>query len=240
MKKVTNQLIVGSIFLVLGFLVTVQIKTLNKQIAGKDDTTNNSEILVENEHLKKEKEDLQKKIDELTSKSKEFESAAAGRTEESTLLLDELQQSRLQSGNVDVKGPGITIYITPKSNLFNNSIEVTPISDLDLLSIVNELNAADAEAISINDIRLTSRSGIRSAGSNTIVINNERISPTARVVIKAIGNKKLLEGAINFPGNIPSKLQKTCDVTYEMKDDILVKKTNETQQFQYVKQVDNE
>lgn len=105
---------------------------------------------------------------------------------------------------------------------------------------MNELNAADAEAISINDIRLTSRSGIRSAGSNTIVINNERISPTARVVIKAIGNKKLLEGAINFPGNIPSKLQKTCDVTYEMKDDIVVKKTNETQQFQYVKQVDNE
>lgn len=240
MKKTTNQIILGSIFLVLGFLVTVQIKTMNKQMVGKADVQNDSEILVENEHLKKEKEELQKKVDELTLKSKDFESAAAGRTEESALLLDELQQSRLQSGNVDVKGEGIVIYITPKSNLFSSNIEITPISDFDLLSIVNELNAADAEAISINDIRLTSRSGIRSAGSNSIVINNERISPTSRVAIKAIGNKKLLEGAVNFPGAIPDKLQKTCDVTYEVKDEIVIKKTTATQSFQYAKQVENE
>ncbi|MGG7163976.1 DUF881 domain-containing protein [Clostridium ihumii] len=238
MKKITNQLIVGSICMVLAFLITVQIKTVNKRNVVNDQSQNNGEILVENEHLKKQKEDLQKQVDALTQKSKEFEEAAAGKSEESTLILEELQQSRLQTGSVDVSGEGIIIYINPKSNMFNNNIEAMPVNDIELLGIVNELNAADAEAISINDIRLTARSGIRNAGSKSIVINNERISPTSRIVIKAIGSKKLLEQAINFPGAIPSTLQKICDINYELKDEVLIKKNSTNQKFDYLEEAE--
>ncbi|HAG42106.1 MAG TPA: division initiation protein, partial [Clostridium sp.] len=84
-------------------------------------------------------------MDDLNAKAKEFEEAAAGRTEESTVLLEELQQTRLQTGAVDVKGEGIIIYITPKKNLFANDIKFRPMYDEQLLGIVNELNAADAE-----------------------------------------------------------------------------------------------
>ena len=67
------------------------------------------------------------------------------------------------------------------------------VEDYDLLKLVNELFAAGAEAISINDIRLTGYSGIRTAANIYIYINNERISAQSQIVVKAIGNKSVLE-----------------------------------------------
>lgn len=62
MKKITNQLIVGSICMVLAFLITVQIKTVNKRNVVNDQSQNNGEILVENEHLKKQKRTCKNKL----------------------------------------------------------------------------------------------------------------------------------------------------------------------------------
>ncbi|GAA0121362.1 MAG: DUF881 domain-containing protein [Clostridium argentinense] len=238
MKKFSYQITIALIFLLLGYMLTTQISTINKQTISENEEKTNPEIIIENEHLRKQKEELEKEINELNGKAKEFEEAAAGRTEESKLLLQELQQTRLQTGSVDVKGEGITIYITPKKNLFANDIKYRPMTGENLLGIVNELNAADAEAISINDIRLTSRSGIRDGGDN-IIINNERISPQQRVVIKAIGNKKLLEQAVNFPGAIPDGLLKLCDVDFQTSDEVIIKKTSVNPKFDYAKQVEN-
>lgn len=238
MKKFSYQIAIALIFLLLGYMLTAQISTINKQTIPTDEEKANPEIIIENEHLRKQKEQLEKQISDLNAKAKEFEEAAAGRTEESKVLLEELQQTRLQTGAVDVKGEGVVIYITPKKNLFANDIKFRPMYDEQLLGIVNELNAADAEAISINDIRLTSRSGIRDAGDN-IIISNERISPQQRVVIKAIGNRKSLEGALNFPTTIPDSLSKLCDVRYEIIDEVVIKKNNTSQKFDYAKQVEN-
>lgn len=238
MKKISYQIAIALIFLILGYMVTTQISTINKQTITTDEEKANPEIIIENEHLRKQKEELKKEIDELNAKAKEFEEAAAGRTEESKLLLQELQQTRLQTGAVDVKGQGIIIYIDPKKNLFANDIKFRPIYGENLLGIVNELNAADAEAISINDIRLTARSGIRDGGDN-IIINNERISPKQRVVIKAIGNRKLLQQAVNFPGAIPDGLLKMCEVTFDISDEVVIKKISVNQKFDYAKQVEN-
>lgn len=238
MKKFSYQIAIALIFLLLGYMLTAQISTINKQTIPTDEEKANPEIIIENEHLRKQKEQLEKQISDLNAKAKEFEEAAAGRTEESKVLLEELQQTRLQTGAVDVKGEGVVIYITPKKNLFANDIKFRPMYDEQLLGIVNELNAADAEAISINDIRLTSRSGIRDAGDN-IIISNERISPQQRVVIKAIGDRKKLEGALNFPTTIPDSLSKLCDVRYEIIDEVVIKKNNTSQKFDYAKQVEN-
>ncbi|MEG0772941.1 DUF881 domain-containing protein [Clostridium sp.] len=235
MKKFISQLTIGLIFLLFGFMITSQMNMLNKQVASAENKQS-PEILVENEQLKKQRDELKKKIDELTKKTEEFESAAAGRTDEANLILQELQETRLRAGLSDVKGEGITIYITPKANLFGNTIDNQPIIDLDLLNIVNELNAASAEAISINDIRLMGRSGIRTAG-NSIIINNERISPQKRVTIKAIGSKKNLEGAMNFPGTIPERLTNSCEVVIETNDNIVIKKGQNTLKYEYAKQV---
>ena len=237
MKKFRSQISIGIICVLLGFMITYQFKMISKQNAAADPNKNTPEIITENEQLKKQKEELQKKIDELDAKTKEYENAARGRDEQSELLYKELEETRILTGGTEVEGEGMIIYITPKSNIFGSSPEDQLINDTDLVHIVNELNAADAEAISINDIRLTSRSGIRNAG-NAIIINGERISYNKRITIEAIGKKDILESAISFPGAIPQNLSQTCDISMEKSNKIKIPKYNKTYKFEFAKPIE--
>lgn len=237
MKKFRSQISIGIICVLLGFMITYQFKMISKQNLTSDSNKNTPEIITENEQLKTSKVEMQKKIDELDAKTKEYENAAKGRDEQSGLLYKELEETRILTGGTEVEGQGIIIYITPKSDVFGSDSESQRINDTDLVHIVNELNAADAEAISINDIRFTSRSGIRNAG-NAIIMNDERISYSKRVTIKAIGKKDLLESAISFPGAIPQDLSKTCDITMEKSDKIKILKYNKAYKFEFAKPIE--
>ena len=237
MKKFRSQISIGIICILLGFMTTYQFKMISKQNSVTDANKNMPEIISENEQLKKSKEEMQKKIAELDAKTKEYENSAMGRDEQSELLFKELEETRILTGGTEVEGEGMIIYITPKSNIFGSNPDSQLINDTDLVHIVNELNAADAEAISINDIRLTSRSGIRNAG-NAIIINDERVSYNKRVVIKAIGRKDILESAISFPGAIPQTLSQSCDISMEKSSEIKIPKYNKTYKFEFAKPIE--
>jgi uncharacterized protein YlxW (UPF0749 family) len=237
MKRFRSQISIGIICILLGFMITYQFKMISKQNLAADPNKNTPEIITENEQLKKQKDELKKKIDELDAKTKEYENAARGRDEQSELLYKELEETRILTGGTEVQGEGIIIYITPKSNIFGSNPEDQLINDTDLVRVVNELNAADAEAISINDIRLTSRSGIRNAGK-AIIINSERISYNKRVTITAIGKKDILESAISFPGAIPQTLSETCDISMEKSNKIKIPKSNKTYKFEFAKPIE--
>ncbi len=237
MKEFRSQISIGVICVLLGFMITYQFKMISKQSTVVDANKNTPNIITENEQLKKQKEELKKKIDELDAKTTDYENAARGRDEQSELLYKELEETRILTGGTEVEGEGMIIYITPKSNIFGSGPEDQLINDTDLVHIVNELNAADAEAISINDIRLTSRSGIRNAG-NAIIINGERISYNKRITINAIGKKDILESAISFPGAIPQSLSQTCDISMEKSNKIKIPKYNKTYKFEFARPIE--
>ncbi len=237
MKKFRSQISIGIICVLLGFMITYQFKVINRQNSVADPNKNSPEIILENEQLKKQKEEMKKRIDESDSKLKDYEDLAKGRDEESGMLYKELQDTRILIGGTEVQGQGIIIYITPKSNIFGSNPEEQLIYDSDLVHIVNELNAADAEAISINDIRYTSRSGIRNAG-NAIIMNDERISYNKRITIKAIGRSDILESAINFPLAIPPGLNQACDIVMERAEKIIIPKYNKTYKFEFAKPIE--
>lgn len=237
MKKGSSKLSIAIVFAILGFLLAYQFKTIymrNKQV---DYGKQNSEIVQENEELKKQKEDYAARIDELEKKIIDYENSAAGRDEQSNLLIRDLEQSRVLMGSTAVQGEGVIVNIVPKSKIFGSNFEVQPISDTDLLRIVNELYAAGAEAISINDIRLTATSGIRNAG-NSILINEDRISYNEKVTIKAIGNRELLMATLNFPGNIPRMLWELCDLEMKDNENIEIEKSKSNLEFIYAKPVE--
>ncbi|GAA0767493.1 DUF881 domain-containing protein [Clostridium subterminale] len=235
MKSIISKLSTGLIFLMFGFVIITQLNTIGDQSTNKVENSPSPEIYLENEQLKKQKDELQKTVQELEAKAAEYEKEAAEDTKNKKMFED-LNNTRLMAGLTNVEGPGITIYIDPKASLFTSQVEDIPIQDYELLTIVNELYAAGAEAVSINDIRLIGNSSIRVAG-NSIRINNERISPQERIVIKAIGDKKILEGAIAFSGAIPNRVKKICEVTSETKDNIKIKKGITAVKFEYVKEV---
>lgn len=235
MRKVASQISVALVCCILGFMLTYQFRVLMKQDNTLNlNNQNSSDVTVEIEQYKKEKAALETKVNDLQNKVKGYEDAAASKSDSTKNLLDELESSRILVGEVDVKGQGIVIYLNPNSNLFGNSVN-NHITDKDLVYLVNELRFAGAEAISINDIRVVSRTGIRTAG-NYILINDEKISPSKRIVIQAIGDKSLLYSAMSFP-EVFSDLKAICDVKFEKSDSITIKKYNKPYKFEYAEPV---
>jgi uncharacterized protein YlxW (UPF0749 family) len=89
------------------------------------------------------------------------------------------------------------------------------VHDYDLLTLVNEMRASGAEAIAVNEQRLTAVSEIRCAGT-LILVNWVRIGPP--YVIKAIGDPDMLTSGLNIRGGhletlkilgVQTNLQKT-------------------------------
>ena len=108
---------------------------------------------------------------------------------------------KLMAGTTDVEGEGIEILLDD-SNIAKKSGEnpnLYIIHDEDLLRVLNELRAAGAEAISVNDQRIVAMSEIRCAGP-TISVNNVRSAPP--YVIKAIGAPKTLSSALRLRGGV--------------------------------------
>jgi uncharacterized protein YlxW (UPF0749 family) len=110
-------------------------------------------------------------------------------------LVTGLDLARLQAGLVAVSGPGLTVTLrepsapsaTPTPGRGGSgSIAATHIlTDRDVRSVVNELWRDGAEAISVNDVRLTPTSAIRFAGEAVLVDFQPITSPYE---VRALGN----------------------------------------------------
>ena len=110
-----------------------------------------------------------------------------------------LNRSELAAGQVAVTGPGVEVVLgeppapspsTPAGRAGTVPVTATHIlTDRDVRSVVNELWADGAEAISVNGIRLTPTSAIRFAGQAVLVDFAPISSP---YTIRAIGNKDSL------------------------------------------------
>ena len=241
MKKIQSQSSVGIVCVLLAFMITYQLKSVMNQNKELDEKKNAAQITLEIEQLKKQKDKLRENIDELQMQIKSYENAASNKSDMTKEIVKKLEDTRILTGSVDVEGEGIIVYITPQKEFFTGNNNVEPIiKDYDIIKIINELNAADAEAISVNDIRITSRTGIRSA-SNYITINNERIPSTKRITIKAIGNKFNLKKPLEFPGGVLDELKQIgIDVKYEESSNIKIQKNNEILKFQYARPINTD
>jgi uncharacterized protein YlxW (UPF0749 family) len=113
-----------------------------------------------------------------------------------------LRRDQLLAGDTPVSGPGMTVTLRePKAASASSaaarggtvSITATHIlSDRDVRSVVNELWHDGAEAIAVNDVRLTPTSAIRFAGEAVLVDFQPLTSPYR---IRAIGNSDDLSTA---------------------------------------------
>ena len=121
----------------------------------------------------------------------------------------ELSNARFLAGLTPVQGPGVVVTLNDSKQRLPKNMPpgMTPpniIHDSDINAIVNELKAAGAEAIAVNDQRLVATSSIRDAGPTIFVNNTPQVPP---FVIKAIGSPKTLAGAMNIPGGIATQLK---------------------------------
>lgn len=238
MKKVTSQIFVAIVCGILGFLLAHQFKMLNEK--NKEIIANqNLDIIAEIDALNKEKEELLKTNVALSEELKKLEETAAKEGAMEAEVKKQLDNTRMQLGLIDVKGPGIIITITPKTNIFGGSStdKTRNISDSEIINVVNSLRYVRAEAISVNDYRLTPQTGIKDSGG-WIWIGNEKIDSKEKIVIKAIGEKETLSYAANFIGVLDYGALQNYYSEVKESDEIIIKKTTQTIRSEFISPVE--
>lgn len=240
MRKYISQVAVAVVCALLGFLLAYQFKLLNTQEKRitNNQNYNQQDLTSEIEQLKKEKEEYEKKNNEVLKQLKEYENAAANKNDTTKELKKQLDDTRMILGSVDVQGSGIVLYLTPKKNVFSSNVVTQYLTDNELVYVVNELFFAGAEAISINDKRITMQTGIKSSsGNNFILINDEKISTKERITIKAIGDKTKLIGALDFPGALDFNQLVYYEIKRDESDNIKMTKFDKMFKYEYIKPI---
>lgn len=107
----------------------------------------------------------------------------------------------------DVEGPGVIVIVDDSDRELyqGENGNFVLVHDADIGIIVHDLRLAGAEAISVNGERVVFNNTRIVCVGPTVKINGEQMS--APFIIKAIGNRKHLESAINAPGNYAEILE---------------------------------
>jgi len=204
-----RQLMILITSVLVGFLIVMQARSFTDvtTMVGRDtraDVFREIKILkTTNENLSGEINDLEDQLNKMSDNEKALEG-----------IRQEIEKYRLLTGRVNVAGPGISLAI-------NNDIKAIWLTD-----IVNELFNAGAEAVSVNGIRLTDASGgFDTIPNGQIVLNGAILKKP--FVFTAIGDKKVLQDALEQPQGILQRLSQSLggvEVSLEAKDQVTMEK----------------
>lgn len=201
MNKKIISLILGLMCMLLSYGIAAQIKTING--TGSTMSTNAKENELRDAVLKsKEKYDnLYRELEEAENELEVERTNATQNNTELTDLENEIKDGNKVLGLSEVTGNGLIITIDDNQDISLNNWLADPnlllVHDSDLISVVNELKNAGAEAISINEQRLITTSAIECDG-NIIKVNGEKVG--APFTIKAIGLPEVLINVDRFGG----------------------------------------
>lgn len=183
--------------------------------------------------------------DELDALTAELNTLKASISNEEALvatLTANIDTIKAAIGFEEVSGSGITLTITETANLIYK----------DIIDIVNELMNSGAEAVCINNVRVTSRTQIsqgsrtrtvavddgqgnithQEATDETILLNGKELA--SPIIIKAIGNPATLETALTYPGGILEGLTTLIKIQTSIKQSAtLVIPTAEIKEFEH-------
>lgn len=234
-----------SLFLVsvlLGGMMTVQFSTVRHQAkVAEVSTVDSVQLTTDLMQAKERRMFLYNEINNLQAQIEKYKNKKGDTDEFVKEMAEELEKIKRQAGVSDVKGDGLVITITndpeaaamfpPEDQHYNSMV-----FGLWLYATVNYLNGNEAQAISINDHRITSLSSIRSVGESNLQVNTKMIYPD-KVVIKAIGNIDQMKVALYGFELIPTfkGIGKNVEIREVTDGTLLVPKYEEEVRFHYAK-----
>lgn len=232
MKKVKAQLAIGFVCVILGFIITTHLKSVQyNQIQGEERIRNESLV----QELNKEKSknaDLLEEISAMRSEIEAFRAEASENNDYVKAMSEQLRKAEILAGLSDVSGTGVIVTLNDSKVEAEKNPENYIIHDDDIRKVVNELFAAGAEAVSVNGDRIVSTSAIRCVGP-VIIINNNKYSPPYE--IRAIGNSQTLAAALNQRDGVVDILRNLWKIEITVKEEanITVPRYSGTINFKY-------
>ena len=196
-EKLRAYIWIGIFSILLGVIISFQVKVVqNKLLDGALPSLRSKELILELEAVNQKKTALEEEVLLLEEELTNIKDSVSQENALIDSLSRQLELYKKFAGMTKVMGQGVEITIDHSQNEFSTSSNDNNIvHEYNLvLNLVNELNAAGAEAISIGGQRLVNTTEIRTAG-DTLMVNKTPLY--APIVIKAIGNSKTLNASIS-------------------------------------------
>ena len=197
--SVATYVCIGIALFFLSLMLVAQMKTISNTeevLQGKREAQLSDELV----NLQRNYNELKSKYDESQKVVEEYQNSSSTNNSLIASMKNQIDYLSLLSGTTDVKGEGVIITLSDGETPSDTSTRTdTLVHDSDVLTVVNELKAAGAEAISVNGQRIISTSAIRCVGP-VIQVNYQKVA--APFEIKAIGNAQYLESAMNIKNGV--------------------------------------
>ncbi len=203
------QLTVAVLLCVLGLGLAIQVRSTsdNSALRGarQEDLVR---ILDELDNRTKRLEDEKRRLE---NQRAELESSSNQAAEARKQTAQKEEQLGILAGTSAAQGPGIELTVSdPKG-----AVEADK-----LLDAIQELRAAGAEAIQINDVRIAADTYF-SGSAGKVEIDGKKVSQPYK--FKVIGRPQDLEPALNIPGGVVQTLEKEqAVVTVSRSEKIIV------------------
>ena len=171
--------------------------------------------------LQDENNELFQTLKKLQSDVQQLEKEQADKEKITPELVDELEQLRLVTGSVKVKGPGLVISLQDASYVPNqDNPNQYIVHEHHIQKVIQELLLSGAEAIAINGQRISFNSYILCIGPVVEVDGDQHFAPFE---IAAIGDVELMESSILLTGNMKDQLVESgIEVSVEKKSEIVM------------------
>lgn len=188
------QLTVAVLLFVLGLGLAIQVRSTSEggplRGARQEDLVRILDELDDRTvRLEHEKQRLEGQRQELENSSDQEESARKQTRQQE-------QELGVLAGTVAAKGPGVQLTVRDAAGAVQADM---------LLDTIQELRAAGAEAIEINDVRVVAGTYFTDSGGS-VRIDGRKVSPPYR--FEVIGEPQDLEPALNIPGGVVQTLEK--------------------------------
>ena len=183
--------------LVIGLLLVGQLRSQARPIELSNLSAQELSALIEQVNARNV--ELGDGLDELRTQIREYERASVEGQSDLEISEEALRGITAFGGIMGVEGQGISI-------MAEGSFDPIAVNDL-----IQELRNAGAEAIAIDDIRITAES-VAVLGTSAIEIDGVPIGPTFE--LRAIGSPDGLKAAIERPGGILSLYEQSIDARF--------------------------
>ena len=139
---------------------------------------------------------LRNRIEELQKDLEFYRNDSKSDAETIEKLNEEILRLEIIAGLKTVKGRGVIVTIEGIGNAH--------VDDDNILAVLNELRAADVQALAVNDERIIATSEVRRAGGY-MMVNGRKLLPP--YVIKAIADPDNLEGSLKIMDGVVDMLK---------------------------------
>jgi len=211
--------------MILFGVIFAQFKVVNEVDIAQIEYMSEQELKQSLIEWKEKYETTEQKIEDTLKKIQEYNDKLNSNEEARELVKKELAEAKETFGITNVEGEGLVITLTDTEEISYDY--------KDLLNLVNELKAAGAQAISINNHRIINMTDIFTISTRYISIDSNKIS--APYVIKVIGDKTYLKSALTIKnGYVDLKEKEGYKITIQEKANVEINKYSRKPTLKYI------